>query len=116
MAAGVVTQEELELVKHNRDLRSEGLLMHLAYYAGKSGDWERFLEEFRKIDKLSVLGSITVRDSYNEVEAEDEGRSSIAQDILRKSTDFLRRILAPSGGAGECYPPVRVPSLSLLSA
>ena len=71
-----------------------------AYYAGKSGDSAGHLEEFREDDMLSVWASIKVRECYNEVEAEDEGRLSIAQGILRKSTDFLRRIFAPNGGAG----------------
>ena len=34
------------------------------------------------------------------MEAEDEGRSSIAQDILRQSTDFLTRNIAPNDGVG----------------
>ena len=41
-----------------------------------------------------------MRECYNEVEAEDEGRLSIAQDILRNNTDFVRRIIAPNGGVG----------------
>ena len=50
-----------------------------------------------------------------EFEAEDEGRLSIAQDILCKSTDFSKIIIAPNGGAsgvttfyvcphGHCFP------------
>ena len=87
------SKDELELVKHSRDVRLGGLLMHRAYFAGKSGDWEMYLEEFRKDEKH-------VRECCNEVEAEDEGRSSIAQDILRESKEFLRRIIAPKCGVG----------------
>ena len=56
------------------------------------------LEEFVKDGRFSVSASVKVRECYNEVEAEDEGRLSIAQDILRKSTDILRRIIAPNDG------------------
>ena len=43
---------------------------------------------FLKDDRLSIWASAKVSECYNEVELEDEGRVSIAQDILRKSTDF----------------------------
>ena len=66
-------KEELELDNYNRDLRCEGFfLMRPACYAGKSGDWESYQEEFGKDDKLSVSAIIKVRECCNEVEAEDE--------------------------------------------
>ena len=43
------------------------------------------------------------------MEAEDEGRCSIAQDTLRNSTDFLGRFLAQSGGAGGVTSPYVCP-------
>ena len=57
------------------------------------------LEEFRQDGKLSEWASRKVRECRDEVEAEDEGRLSIAQDTLRRSTDFLGRFLAQSSGA-----------------
>ena len=36
----------------------------------------------------------------NDVEQDDEDRRRIAQQILLKSTDFLRRIMAPASGQG----------------
>ena len=50
-----------------------------------------------------------MKECYSEVEAEGEGRSSIAQDILRKRTDFFRRIIV-----SLCR--TRVSALSLPSA
>ena len=82
-------KEELEPVKHSSDLRFEGLLMRRACCAGRSGDWENCLEEFFKDGRLSVWASVKVSECCNEVEAGDEGRLSIAQDILRESADFL---------------------------
>ena len=46
----------------------------------------------------AVWTSAKVRECYNEVEQEDEDEQSIEQDILRKSTDFLRRIIVPVEG------------------
>ena len=50
--------------------------------------------------ELSMWAGVNVRECNNEVESEDGGRLSIAQDILRRSTDFLRRIIAPVRGQG----------------
>ena len=36
------------------------------------------------------------QEAYDKVATEDTGRLGIAQEMLRKSTDFLRRIVAPA--------------------
>ena len=72
---------------------------HQAYNAGKSGDWATSVDVFGN-GKLSIWTSAKVRECDNEVEQEDENRLSIAHDILRKSTDFLRRIVMPVEGQG----------------
>ena len=56
-----------------------------------------------------IWASAKVGEYYSEVELEDEGRVSIAQDILCKSTDFLREIIGPSYGVGG----VTLPSVCL---
>ena len=60
-----------------------------AYYVG---DWES--------DKLSVWTSAKVRECYSGVEREAGGRLSKAQDIVKKSTDFVRRTSAPADRQG----------------
>ena len=90
-------------------------LMRRAYYAVKSGDWENSLEEFLNGDRLSVWASVKVRECCNEVESEDEGSVSNAQDIPRESMDFLWKIIAPSDSR-RSHSVVRVPSSSLFSA
>ena len=84
-------KEEVELVRQSSDLLFECLLMRYAYYAGegRSSYWENYLEEFLKDVRLSLWASVKVRECYNEVDAEDEGRLRIAPDTLRKRTDFL---------------------------
>ena len=54
---------------------------------------------FKRVAR-SVYGQTKVKECCGKVESEDKGRLSIAQDILRESTDFLRRIIAPVGGVG----------------
>ena len=48
-----------------------------------------YLNVFLKDDRLSKWASVKVRACFNDTEAEDEGRISVAQDIFRKSMDFL---------------------------
>ena len=87
--------------------------MRRAYNAGKSSNWESFKEEFRETCKLSEWTFDRLQEAYDKVALVDVGSLSIAQDISRKSTDFLRRIIAPVDGMGVC-PVVRLPALQLL--
>ena len=63
-------------------------MMRRAYFAGKAGSWEGFKEAFRDIGEISEWAFAGVEEAYDKVASEDVGRLSIAQDILRKSTDF----------------------------
>ena len=69
--------------------------MRRALNAKKLGNWKSFKEECRKEGKLCEWTL-----ERPQVAMEDIGRLSIAQDILRKSADFLRRIIAPVDGRG----------------
>ena len=66
-----------------------GVLLRQAYNAGKSGDWANYLEVFLANGKLSGT-SAKVTECYQ----------SIVQDILRNSTDFLRRNIVPVESQG----------------
>ena len=70
MAGGDETpyREELELVRHNSDLRFEGVPMRRACYAEKSCDWGNYTEEFLADDKRSFWASAKVRECFSEVE------------------------------------------------
>ena len=61
---------------------------------GQLGKLQRGIHERRKAMWM---------DCYDKVALEDIGRLSIAQDILRESTDFLRRIIAPVSGTGVTF-------------
>ena len=45
------------MVKCGSDSSFNGFLMRRAYHAGRSGNWEGYIEEFRKDGKLSVWAS-----------------------------------------------------------
>ena len=45
-------KEELTLVTRSSDLSFSGLLMRRAYNAGKSDEWESYLEKFRNRESL----------------------------------------------------------------
>ena len=58
------------------------------------------LKNTLKKRKSSVWASGAIRESYEKVVKEEAGRLGIVREILRKSTDFLWRIIAPVGGSG----------------
>ena len=62
--------------------------------ARKAGDWL----ELVKSDMFNVWTTAMLQECCSEVEQEDDERKSIVQQILQKSTDFLRRIMVPVGG------------------
>ena len=61
--------------------------------------------------KLSVWTNVKVRECYNEVGQEDGDRQSTVQEMLRKNTDFLGRIIVPVAKQDRWHFVVRLPSL-----
>ena len=56
--------------------------------------------DFFENDGLSAWPSVKLRECYSEMEQEDEDRKSIAQLMVKKSTDFPRRIIVSVEGQG----------------
>ena len=84
-------------VSGNRNLPSKRLWSK----SKKCGYRLRSLEkEGRKEGTLCGWTVERLREAYEKVAMDDIGRLSIAQDIFRKNTDFLRRIIAPVDGRG----------------
>ena len=91
----------LEQVKRSADTDCNAQMMRRAFNAKKLCSWESFKEECRKEGKLCEWTLERLQETCDKVVAlEVIGRLSIAQDILRKSTDFLRRSCAPVDGMG----------------
>ena len=66
-------------------------------------------------DRLNWSASAKLRECYSEVEHDDEERKDIVQQMLQKSTDFLRQIIVPLKGQGGGHIVVCVPLLSSVS-
>ena len=81
--------------------------MRRAYFAMKHGNWEDFKEEFWKEGKLCEWTSERICEACEKVAKDDIGRLG----IMRKSTDFLRRIIAPVDGMGRSHFVVRLLTL-----
>ena len=89
-------------------------MIRRAYNAGKSGNWRSLKEEFRERSKLSEWTFERLQEAYSKVPMEDIGRLSIARDTLRKSTDFLRRIISTRVRFWERDLVMCLPALQLL--
>ena len=100
--------QEVDLLRVNFDMPLDSNLIRPAIQAGKARDWSEWL----KSDKLNAWTSAELQKCHSEVKQEDDEQESIVQQILQKSTDFLRRIIVPVGGQGG----VTLSSLSSLSA
>ena len=61
-------------------------------------DAAKFKEEHRKEEKSSEWTLERIREAYEKGAKDVSGRLGIVQEILRKSTYFLRRAVAPVGG------------------
>ena len=91
---------KVEQVKRSADTDCNAQMMRRAYNAKQLDNWGSFKEECRKEGQLCEWTIERLQEAYDKVALEDIGRLSIAEDILRKSMDFLRRIIAPVDGMG----------------
>ena len=66
----------------------------------RDGSWEEFKERYREEEKSSEWTLERLREAYEKVARDEIGRMGFVQEILRKSTDFLRRVIALVGGMG----------------
>ena len=92
-------REVLEQVKRSADTDCGPQTTRRAYSATKLGNCE-IVKEYRKEGKLCEWTSERIRKPYEKVAKDEIGRLGSVQEILRKSNDFLRRIIAPVNGMG----------------
>ena len=92
-------KEYLEQVKccHETDC-SEPMMMK-SYTAVKNGNWEENTDTFRKM-KASEWTLDRIKEAFELVAQDEAEKMSIVQEIMLRSTDSLRRIIAPVGGQG----------------
>ena len=78
----------------------------------REGSWEEFKEGFREKENSSEWTLQKIREANEKVAREEVGRLGLVQEILRKSTDFSRRIIAPVGGRGGVSLSARIATVS----
>ena len=83
----------LEQVKGNLDMGCGAQMMRKSYIVTRDGSWEEFKERHKAKEKSSGWTLEKIREAYEKVAREEIGRLGIVREILRKSTDFLRRII-----------------------
>ena len=89
-------KEVLDQVERCADTDSTPTMMRFGYYASKDGDWEEYKVEV----SATEWAFERIREAFEKVAKYEAGHLSIVQRIMLKSTDFLRRIVAPAGGQG----------------
>ena len=74
--------------------------MKKGFTALKKGTWEECKETFKEKMKASEWAFDRIKEAF-ELVAQDEGENmSTVQEIMLRSTDCVRRIIAPVGGQG----------------
>ena len=66
----------------------------------RDDSWEEFRKGCKEEEKSSAWTLEQMREACEKVAKEEIGRLGTVQENLRKSKDFLRRIIAPVGGKG----------------
>ena len=66
----------------------------------KNGTREEYKETFKEKMKASGWAFDMIKEAFDLVAKDDVEKMSIAQEIMLKSTDYLRRIIAPVRGQG----------------
>ena len=74
--------------------------MKKGFTALKGGDWEEYKNTFRKEVKATEWAFDRIKEAIEQVAQDEARKMSIVQEIMFKSTDYLRRIVAPVGGQG----------------
>ena len=93
-------REILEQVRGNVDMGCGPQMMRKGYLAMRDGSWEEFKKRYGEVEKLSEWTLERTHEAHEKVARDEIGRLCIVQDILPKSTDFLRRVIAPVGWIG----------------
>ena len=93
-------REYLEQVKCCHDTDCTKSMMKEGFTALKGGDWEEYDNTFRKEVKATEWAFDRIKEAFEQAAQDDARKMSIVQEIMIRSTDYLRRIIAPEGGQG----------------
>ena len=93
-------KEYLEEVKRGDDNNCTDKMMKKGFTARKSGDWKEYKSIFRAGVKATEWAFDRKKEAFEQVAQDELRKLSAVQEIMIRSTDYLRRIIAPVGGQG----------------
>ena len=73
-------------------------MMKQAFPALKGGYWEEYNSIFRNEVKATEWPFDRIKEAFEEVAKDEASKLSTVQEIMIRSTDYLRRIVALAGG------------------
>ena len=74
--------------------------MKQGFIALKSGDWEEHKSIFTVEVKATEWAFDRIKEAFEQVAQDEPEKLGFVQEIMIRSTDHLRRIIAPAGGQG----------------
>ena len=75
-------------------------MMKQAFFALEGGDWEEYKSIFRTEVKATEWAFDIIKEAFEKVAKDEARKLSAVQEIMLRSTDYLRRTIAPVGGQG----------------
>ena len=89
----------MEQIKCCNDTDCPHRMMKQGFLVLKIGEWEEYKNTFRKEEKVSEWAFDRIEEAFEKVAK----KLSTVKEIMIISTDYLRRIIAPAGGARRRY-------------
>ena len=93
-------KEYLEQVKCCKGTDCTPGMMKQAFFTLKGGDCREYKSIFKVQAKATEWALERIREAFEKVAKDEARRLSIVHQIMLRSTDYLRRIIAPVGGQG----------------
>ena len=104
-------REYLEQVKCYSGTDCTHRMMMQGFLDLESGDWEEYKNTFRNEVKGSEWAFDIIKEVLEKVAKDEAKKLSTVQEIILRSTDYLRRIITPAVGARRRYDVIFVPAL-----
>ena len=108
------SREYLEQVKCCNDTDCTPRMMKRAFLALKGGSWEEYKNIFRTEVKATEWAFDRIKEAFEKVAKNEARKLSTVQEITIRSTDYLRRTIAPaeSQEALRCHTCARTVTVS----
>ena len=75
-------------------------MMNHGIFALKGGEWEEYTSTFRTEVQATEWAFDRIKEAFEHVAKDEARKLSTVQEIMIRSADYLRRIIAPAGEQG----------------